>query len=32
LVKLLSPVYDYVGVGRDDGKEAGEYVPIFWKK
>jgi endonuclease/exonuclease/phosphatase family metal-dependent hydrolase len=24
--------YDYIGVGRDDGKEAGEYAPIFYKK
>ncbi len=26
------PDYSYVGVGRDDGKEAGEYAPIFYKK
>lgn len=24
--------YSYVGVGRDDGKKAGEYSPIFYKK
>ena len=24
--------YDYIGVGRDDGKEAGEYSAIFYKK
>jgi endonuclease/exonuclease/phosphatase family metal-dependent hydrolase len=24
--------YDYVGVGRDDGKEKGEYSAIFYKK
>ncbi len=24
--------YGYVGVGRDDGKEAGEYSAIFYKK
>lgn len=24
--------YDYIGVGRDDGKQAGEYEPIFYKK
>lgn len=24
--------YDYVGVGRDDGKTKGEYAPIFYKK
>ncbi|MDR2005213.1 MAG: endonuclease/exonuclease/phosphatase family protein [Prevotella sp.] len=26
------PQYGYVGVGRDDGKTAGEYAPIFYKK
>lgn len=25
------PGYGYVGVGRDDGKEAGEYAAIFYK-
>ncbi len=25
------PGYSYIGVGRDDGKEAGEYAPIFYK-
>lgn len=25
-------VYDYVGVGRDDGKEAGEHSAILYKK
>lgn len=24
--------YDYIGVGRDDGKEAGEYSAVFYKK
>lgn len=24
--------YDYVGVGRDDGKEAGEFAPVFYDK
>ncbi|KAK0121831.1 hypothetical protein ONS95_010112 [Cadophora gregata] len=24
--------WDYIGVGRDDGKEAGEYSPIFYRK
>lgn len=24
--------YGYIGVGRDDGKKAGEYSPIFYKK
>ena len=26
------PDYDYVGVGRDDGVDAGEFEPIFWRK
>ena len=26
------PQYDYIGVGRDDGRTAGEYAPIFYKK
>jgi len=26
------PGYDYVGVGRDDGKTKGEYAPVFYKK
>ncbi len=25
------PGFAWVGVGRDDGKEAGEYVPIFYR-
>lgn len=24
--------YDYIGVGRDDGKEGGEFMAIFYKK
>ncbi len=24
--------YDYVGVGRDDGKNAGEFSPVFYRK
>jgi len=31
LTKLL-PTYTYVGVGRDDAKEGGEFSPIFYKK
>ena len=31
LLKLL-PEYDYVGVGRTDGKTKGEYTPIFFLK
>src|SRR5690606_24570908 len=26
------PGYAYIGVGRDDGKDAGEYAAIFYKK
>ena len=26
------PDYRYVGVGRDDGKEKGEYSPVFYRK
>lgn len=25
------PGYEYVGIGRDDGKTKGEYAPIFYK-
>lgn len=25
------PQWEYIGVGRDDGKEAGEYSPIFYR-
>jgi endonuclease/exonuclease/phosphatase family metal-dependent hydrolase len=25
------PDYEFLGVGRDDGKRAGEYAAIFWK-
>ena len=28
----LLPEYSYIGVGRDDGKTAGEYAPIFYKR
>ena len=31
-LKLRLPEYAEVGVGRDDGKTAGEYAPIFYKK
>lgn len=31
-IKELLPNLDYIGVGRDDGKEAGEYSAIFYKK
>jgi endonuclease/exonuclease/phosphatase family metal-dependent hydrolase len=26
------PAYDWVGVGREDGASAGEYVPIFYRR
>ncbi|WVF65820.1 hypothetical protein IAT40_000557 [Kwoniella sp. CBS 6097] len=32
LQDLLGAQYSYVGVGRDDGKQAGEYSPIFYDK
>lgn len=34
LVDMLAmlPGYDYIGVGRDDGKTKGEYAPIFYQK
>src|SRR5689334_17050603 len=25
------PDYHWYGVGRDDGREAGEYSPVFWR-
>ena len=31
LAKELSD-YNYIGIGRDDGKEAGEYSAVFYKK
>lgn len=27
----MMPEYNYVGVGREDGKEGGEFAPIFYK-
>ncbi|KAL1411634.1 hypothetical protein Q8F55_002598 [Vanrija albida] len=30
LAALLGPKWAHVGVGRDDGKQAGEYSPIFF--
>ncbi|PWY97558.1 hypothetical protein BCV70DRAFT_166703 [Testicularia cyperi] len=32
LVGWLGDEYDHAGVGRDDGKRAGEAVPIFWRR
>lgn len=31
-LKSALQVYDYVGVGRDDGQQKGEYAAIFYKK
>lgn len=28
----MMPGYSYVGTGRDDGKQGGEYSPVFFKK
>jgi endonuclease/exonuclease/phosphatase family metal-dependent hydrolase len=28
----MLPDYDFIGVGRDDGKEKGEYSPVFYRK
>ncbi len=30
-LKAALPGYDYIGVGRDDGKEAGEHSAIFYR-
>lgn len=30
-LKNSLPGYDYIGIGRDDGKEAGEYSAVFFK-
>ncbi|KAI1162481.1 endonuclease/exonuclease/phosphatase [Nemania serpens] len=27
----LGPAWEYIGTGRDDGREAGEYCPIFYR-
>ncbi|KAJ7495480.1 Endonuclease/exonuclease/phosphatase [Mycena latifolia] len=32
LAELFGTDWDWVGVGRDDGVEAGEYSPVFYKK
>ena len=31
-LQQLLPEYDYVGVGRTDGKTKGEYSPIFYRR
>ena len=31
-LKQAMPGYDYIGVGRDDGKEKGEHSAIFYRK
>ena len=30
-LKKLAPVYDYIGKGRDDGKNKGEFAAVFYK-
>lgn len=30
-LKALMPGYEYIGIGRDDGKEAGEHSAIFYR-
>lgn len=30
-LRALLPEYAWVGVGRDDGKNAGEFSPIFYR-
>ncbi len=30
--KCVLPEYDYVGVAREDGKEKGEYAPLFYRR
>ena len=31
-LKARLPEFEFFGVGRDDGKEAGEFVPVAWRK
>ena len=31
-LKTAMPAYDYIGVGRDDGKTGGEFSAIFYRK
>lgn len=31
-LERLLPEYGWFGVGRDDGKEAGEFAPVFYRK
>lgn len=31
-LKAALPEYEFIGKGRDDGKEAGEFSPIFYRK
>ncbi|KAI7869881.1 Endonuclease/exonuclease/phosphatase [Spinellus fusiger] len=32
LVSLLSDDYEWIGAGREDGKQAGEYCAVFYKR
>ena len=31
-LRAALPEYEFVGVGRDDGKEAGEYAPVMFRR
>jgi len=31
-LEMLLPEYGWFGVGRDDGQEAGEFAPVFYRK
>ena len=31
-LRLRLPEYDWYGVGRDDGKDGGEFSPVFYKR
>ncbi len=28
----LLPEYDWIGAGRDDGREEGEFMPLFYRR
>ena len=32
ILLVLMPEFDHVGIGRDDGKRAGEHMAIFFRK
>jgi hypothetical protein len=31
-LEISLPEFEWVGVGRDDGKDKGEFCPVFWRK